>query len=216
MHQTATPGRTGSTATHRRAAGIVLLTLAVILCVDHYRTLLAPPILDDLLLYAVVPLLVILLLLRRNPRDYGLRAGHWRAGLAWTAGGIAAMAAVGWLFMQLPGFRLYYAGYFAHRNPGGDPGLGIALSGLQMAGWEFLFRGFLLFALAEAFGADAIWVQMVPFALAHFGKPEWETYASIPGGLLAGWIAYRVDAFWPAWLIHWALAVMMQLVMGGL
>ena len=209
MHQTATP-------TPRRAAGIVLLTTAAILCVDHYRTLVAPPILDDLLLYAVVPLLVIVGLLRRNPLDYGLRAGRWREGLAWTAGGVALMAAVGWLFMQLPAFGLYYADYFAFRNPGGEVWAGIALSGVQMAAWEFLFRGFLLFALAEAFGADAIGLQMLPFALAHFGKPEWETYASIPGGLLAGWIAYRVGAFWPAWLIHWALAITMQVLMGGL
>jgi hypothetical protein len=195
---------------------VALLAIAVILSVDHYRDLIAPPILSDMLLYLVAPLLIITLIWRRSPLDFGLRFGHWRAGLAWTAGGIVLMAGVGWLFLQLPGFPSYYAGYFALHNPGGDVWTGIALSGVQMFGWEFLFRGFLLFALAEIFDADAVWIQMVPFAMAHFGKPEWETYASIPGGLLAGWIAYRVGAFWPAWLIHWALAISMHLLMGTL
>jgi hypothetical protein len=43
--------------------------------------------------------------------------------------------------------------------------------------------------------------------MAHFGKPEWETYSSIVGGVLSGWVAYRVRSFYPSWLIHWALAV---------
>ena len=63
--------------------------------------------------------------------------------------------------------------YYALRNPSGDQGLGVALSGLQMFAWEFLFRGFLLFALADLFGPYAMWIQTVPFAMAHFGKPEW-------------------------------------------
>lgn len=216
MDQTVTQSHPAATVAGRRQAIVALLAIAAILSVDHYRDLVTPVILSDLLLYLVAPLLIIVLVLRRNPLDYGLRPGRWRAGLAWTAGGVLLVAGVGWLFLQLPGFRLYYAGYFTFRNPGGDVWTGIALSGVQMLGWEFLFRGFLLFALAEIFGPDAIWIQMVPFAMAHFGKPEWETYSSIPGGLLSGWIAYRVGAFWPAWLIHWALAITMHLLMGSL
>jgi uncharacterized protein len=199
-----------------RQAAIALLALAVILSVDYYQDFFAFPLLNDLLFYLLIPVLVITLMLRRNPLDFGLRPGRWRAGLAWTGGGILLMIGTAWLFMQLPGFSPYYTGYFALRNPGGQLWTGVALSGVQMFAWEFLFRGFLLFALAEAFGPHAIWIQMVPFAMAHFGKPEWETYASIPGGLLSGWIAYRVGSLWPSWLIHWALAVTMSLLLSSL
>jgi membrane protease YdiL (CAAX protease family) len=192
---------------------IALVAVSVILSVAHYRDLLAYPLLNDLLLYLVTPLLIIVFLLRRNPADYGLRLGRWREGLAWTAGGIVLMVGVAWLFVQLPAFRPYYTLYFAVRNPGGDPLTGIILSGVQMFAWEFLFRGFLLFALADLFGPYAIWIQMVPFAMAHFGKPEWETYTSIPGGLLSGWIAYRVGSFYPSWLIHWALPIVMSILL---
>ena len=34
-------------------------------------------------------------------------------------------------------------------------------------GWEYLWRGFVLFGTAPAFGLGAIFVQMVPFALLH-------------------------------------------------
>jgi CAAX protease family protein len=208
----------GRSASHvaRRQSAIALFAIAVILSVDHYRDFFSFPVLDDLLLYLAIPLLIILFILRRNPLDFGMRPGRWREGLIWTAGGVTLMLAVGWIFMQLPAFRPYYASYFAIRNPGGNLWTGIALSGLQMFSWEFLFRGFLLFALVDLFGPYAIWIQMVPFVMAHFGKPEWETYSSIPGGLLSGWIAYRVGSFYPSWLIHLALPVIMAILLGSL
>ncbi len=120
------------------------------------------------------------------------------------------MLITAWLFLRFPEFRSYYSDYYPLRDPGGGGAYGwrgVALSGVQMFAWEFLFRGFLLFALADLFGADAVWIQTVPFAMAHFGKPEWETYSSIVGGAISGWIAYRVGSLFPSWLIHWALAV---------
>ena len=84
----------------------------------------------------------------------------------------------------------------ACRTHGTDEGvLRAALAGLpwntflDLFGWEFFFRGFILFAYARKFGPHAIWLQAVPFALAHIGKPEVETLSTIFGGfaLWAGW-----------------------------
>ena len=191
------------------------MSTALILSVDFYRQLSTYPILDDLFLYLGVPLLIILLIFRDNPLHYGLALGRWREGLAWTAGGVLLMVGVAWLFLQLPEFSNYYVGYNALRNPSGDQWIGVVMSGLQMFAWEFLFRGFLLFALVDLFGPYAIWIQTVPFAMAHFGKPEWETYSSIVGGALSGWIAYRVGSIYPSWLIHWALAVGVAWLLSG-
>jgi membrane protease YdiL (CAAX protease family) len=193
----------------RRKAIVSLVAISIILSVDFYRQLFPTPILDDLLLYLALPLLVILLIFRENPIHYGLSPGRWREGLLWTAGGVLLMLGVAWLLAYLAEFRTYYAGYYPMRDPGAGEAYtwrSLGLSGLQMFAWEFLFRGFLLFALADLFGPYAIWIQAVPFALAHFGKPELETYLSIVGGVLSGWITYRVGSFYPAWLIHWALA----------
>jgi membrane protease YdiL (CAAX protease family) len=191
----------------QRKAVVSLLALAVILSLDSYRRFLPASVLNDLFFYLLIPMLIILLVFRESPSRYGLTAGRWREGLLWVAGGVLLMAGTATLLWSLPDFRTYYIAYQWVRNPGGDFWAGVGLSGVQMFAWEFLFRGFALFALAERFGPDAVWIQMVPFALAHFGKPEWETYSSIVGGVLSGWIAYRVGSFYPSWLIHWALAV---------
>jgi len=72
-------------------------------------------------------------------------------------------------------------------------------------GWEFLFRGFLLFSLVAVMGPTAIIAQAVPFALAHLGKPEIETITTIVGGSLFGWVAWRTRSFVYPYLIHLAI-----------
>ena len=74
--------------------------------------------------------------------------------------------------------------------------------GVYMLGWEFLFRGFMLFGLEEKFKEGSIIIQMIPFVLLHFGKPEIETISKIFTGLLWGYICYRGKSFWPAYIMH--------------
>jgi len=189
---------------------VSLLAVSLILSVDFYHQLSQTPILDDLLLYLFTPLLIILVIFHESPVSYGMTLERWREGLVWTAVGAFIMVGVAWTFLRLPEFRTFYTDYFIQRDPAGGVTFGwraVGLSGLQLFAWEFLFRGFLLFSLVDLFGFHAVWIQTVPFAMAHFGKPEWETYASIIGGVLSGWIAYRLRSFYPSWLIHWALAV---------
>jgi membrane protease YdiL (CAAX protease family) len=78
--------------------------------------------------------------------------------------------------------------------------LGVAL---DFIGWEFLFRGFLLFGLARLWGPKkAIWAQAIPFFLLHHDKPPLELFSSLPGGLAAGWFCLRAGTFLPLWIIH--------------
>jgi membrane protease YdiL (CAAX protease family) len=86
---------------------------------------------------------------------------------------------------------------------------------LDLIGWEFFFRGWILFAYAKKFGPEALWLQAVPFAMAHIGKPEVETLSTIFGGFAFGWIAWRTHSFvWP-FLIHWFIATFIILVASG-
>jgi hypothetical protein len=64
------------------------------------------------------------------------------------------------------------------------------LNGVELFGWEFIWRGLVLFALARAFGpGPAILLQSVPFAFMHLGKPEIETFSTLFGGAAFGLIA---------------------------
>jgi hypothetical protein len=69
-------------------------------------------------------------------------------------------------------------------------------------GWEYLWRGFLLFGTAPVFGRYAILVQAMPFALLHFNKPLAEGLLSVVGGLALGVLVWRCRAFWIAVPIH--------------
>ena len=58
------------------------------------------------------------------------------------------------------------------------------------------------------FGAEALWLQAVPFAIAHIGKPEIETLSTIFGGFAFGWVAWRTRSFVYPFLIHWYIATL--------
>jgi membrane protease YdiL (CAAX protease family) len=138
------------------------------------------------------------LVFRENPRAYGFTLGDWKAGLVLTLVGILLMAPVLWyLGKRDPGMAGYY-------KPLVD-GLPWTTF-LDLIGWEFFFRGWILFGYARKFGPEALWLQAVPFALAHISKPEVETLSTIFGGFVFGWIAWRTRSFLYPFLIHWFIA----------
>ena len=184
-------------ATWRAAVAIIASTL--LLSVDSYHVLWGDRLLTRTLLYLVVPLGIILLVFREHPARYGVQLGDWRAGLAWTMGACAGMAAVMAVVARTPSFRDYYGTAASGR-------FFWLADGVELLGWEFFFRGFLLFALYQACGPLALLLQAVPFTLAHIGKPELETLSCIFGGTAFGYIAWRTRSFLYPFLIHWFLA----------
>jgi len=186
----------------------VFSTLA--LMVDYYHPRLLPwndwfpgwaatqistKVFDRTLLYFILPMLITLLIFREKPGAYGFTLGDWKAGLLITAGAIVLIAPVLWYIARGDqAMRVYYVAGMA----------GLPWSTLlDLFGWEYIFRGWLLFGYARKFGPEAIWLQAVPFALAHISKPEVETLSTIFGGFAFGWVAWRTRSFvWPL-LIHW-------------
>jgi membrane protease YdiL (CAAX protease family) len=188
----------------RATSAIVVSTLA--LTVEHYHFIFARKAYDRILFYLVVPLLVVLLIFREPPARYGFQVGDWKAGLALTAAGCGGMALVMLFVARTGAFQRYYG----HQMQSAFPWpLDAAL---DLFGWEFLFRGFLLFALYPVCGPYAILLQAVPFTIAHFGKPELETLSCIFGGSAFGYVAWRTRSFLYPFLIHWFLVVITVLL----
>ena len=186
---------------------IVVSTLTIV--VDHYHHIFAYKAYDRLFLYLGVPLLVILLIFRESPARYGFRLGDWKAGLALTVVGCGMMALVMPFVVRTAQIRGYYA-------PVADSPIPLLLdTAADLFGWEFLFRGFLLFALYPVCGPYAILLQAVPFTIAHFGKPELETLSCIFGGSAFGYVAWRTRSFLYPFLIHWFLATFTVLLASG-
>jgi CAAX protease family protein len=189
---------------------VVTITIAstLLLMVDYYHRLTAYKYLDRVILYLLIPLIIILLLFRENPKEFGFSLGDWKSGLLITAIGILLMAPV--IYFLGHGDESMKAYYEPYVN--GLPWTTL----LDLIGWEFLFRGWILFGYARTFGPHALWLQAVPFALMHNGKPEIETLSTIFGGFAFGWVAYRTKSFvWP-FLIHWFIATFIIIVAAGL
>jgi len=188
---------------------IVAITIVstLLLILDAYNQFTPYKGLDRTILYLLIPLFIILIVFRENPRDYGFTLGDWKAGLIFTALGILLITPVLWFVGRGGSMTDYY-------KP--------QVSGLpwntfiDLFGWEFFFRGFILFAYARKFGPEALWLQAVPFALAHIGKPEIETLSTIFGGFAFAWVGYRTRSFIYPFLIHWFVASFTVIVAAGL
>jgi membrane protease YdiL (CAAX protease family) len=195
----------------KAVTAVVVTTLAM--TAEHYHRfdrLFPYESTESAFFYLVVPVGVILLVFRESPIRYGFRLGDWRAGLALTALGCGVMALVMVFVARTPAFREFYAPQASSST------LPFALdAAIDLIGWEFLFRGFLLFALYPACGPLAIALQAVPFTIAHFGKPELETLSCIFGGSALGYVAWRTRSFVYPFLIHWFLTTSTVLLASG-
>lgn len=186
---------------------IILSTL--LFTYDHYHPITTSKAADRLILYFLIPLAFILLILRQNPADYGLQLGNWRKGIKWSLLCMALTAPILWYLGHTPDFRHYYGG-------GRVDAVGLTLETIgQLLGWEFILRGFLLFGLAGIAGPHAIFIQAVPFALLHLGKPEAETWTTVFGGAVLGLVAWDSRSFLYPFLIHCFLYVSTILIASG-
>ncbi len=193
---------------HYREGSVLLLgTLFLILYKNHP---LEERWMGQMLFFFFLPVATIRLVLRANPLDFGLRPGNWRLWLKYLALAAAIIVPVLLVASQSQSMKEYYSA--------SESGLGryVITMALLLFAWEFFFRGFLLFALKEKFGAAAIFIQMVPFALMHLGKPEIEVLSTLITGVLFGFICYRSGSFWPAYIIHLALNVGNRIVMSAM
>lgn len=81
-----------------------------------------------------------------------------------------------------------------------------------MLGWEFFFRGFMLFGLEPMFGRMSVLIQAVPFAIVHYKKPQLEAYGAIFAGIFLGLMGLRARSFLPCFLLHYMIILTADLL----
>lgn len=194
---------------------LTLILGTLLLLLDAYHRFLPGTSFDEIYLakavertlyYLAIPMLVILFVFRDRLSDYGLTLGDWRVGLKWAVIFAAIGAPVLFFVARTPGMVQYY-----ERYPAALARL-LPTAALDLIGWEFFFRGFLLFGLMRVMGPTAVIAQAVPFALAHLGKPEAETISTIFGGALFGWLAWRSRSFLYPFVLHWFIYSLVVIV----
>jgi len=167
---------------------------------------------DGFLMF-VIPLILIPLILKQKPSDFGFKLGDWKFGLTSSVVFIAIMLPVLWIASGSKGFASTY--------PQGGPlvreNINVLLYyelfvGFYMLGWEFFWRGYMMFGLKNKFGYYAIFIQMIPFFILHRGKPEIEIFASIFAGLILGIQAWRTNSFIYCFIVHWSVMIFVDVV----
>jgi len=192
-----------------RIVQIVFVATVVLLIAFNNRFVQAEY--DHFFLEFLVPLAIIVLAWREDPRRFGLRLGDWRLGLPVVVIGIPVMAAVIWYLSGLTDFHAYYSPLSGDRST-----LRLVIdSGIDIFAWEFFFRGWILWALGRKYGTDAIWLQIIPFALMHVYKPELEQLSTVVGGAFFGILAWRTNSILWGWLLHWFMAAWVIMVAAG-
>jgi hypothetical protein len=167
----------------------------------------------DGFLMLIIPLLLIKLFLKDKIVNYGFKWGDIRFGLNSSLLFIIVMLPVVWFISGSETFAKAYpqAGLRVKENF-------LVLIyyelfvGFYMLGWEFFWRGYMLFGLKEKFGIYAVFIQMIPFFILHRGKPELETFASIFAALILGYQAFRSGSFIYCFGVHWIVMLFVDII----
>lgn len=166
----------------------------------------------DFLLQFPLCLLLIRFVLRGTGSDYGLQTGNWRLGMRVSIIFWACMVPVLWFVSSSTAFQQVHPAPGLAKTDWTFFAIYEACSVVYIVGWEFIWRGYMLFGLKKYLGYYAIFVQVIPFTLLHFGSPEIETYAAMVAGLGLGMLAFATRSFWYGAVAHMLVLGTMDLL----
>jgi len=170
--------------------------------------------LTTLVLFFLFPLIIIKLVFKEKLKNYGLTLGDKRYGLRFIIITIPLIVTpIIILGSHMPQVRAEYPlSKLVQDNASVFLLYEFSYVLLYYVGWEFFFRGYMLFGLKEKFGDTyAILLQVIPSALLHFNKPESEFLGSIVLGIVLGYLALRTRSILYPLIIHSCIGVFTDL-----
>jgi len=158
----------------------------------------------------VLPVLALRTFFAASAKDMGLGAGNWRLASLIAALYLPAVLVATWVLSNSTGFQEQYPHLDAAATDWTTFLIYEALFLFYWLGWEYLWRGFVIFGTAHTLGLYAIFVQAIPFAALHVDKPWPEALLSVVGGVALGALVWRCRSFWIAVPIHAAQMLMLD------
>lgn len=171
--------------------------------------------LGDFVLQFPLLLLLVRYVLKEPAMKYGLGTGRWRLGLNVSVILWLIMLPVLWIVSADPGFQALHPAPNTAKTDWMLFAIFEVCSIVYLTGWEFIWRGYVLFGLEEHFGYFAVIIQMIPFALLHVGAPEMEAYGAMVAGIGLGMLAFATRSFWYGVAAH-ALVLSTMDLLGAL
>jgi membrane protease YdiL (CAAX protease family) len=162
--------------------------------------------------YVIIPMIALACMPGERIRDYNLSLRGFIKHVGLYVGMFVVFLPVVYAASHTASFRHTYPFYRMANRSHFDLWTWEALYAAQFISLEFFFRGFLLQGLRRAFGANAIFVMIVPYCMIHYGKPLPETIGAIGAGLILGTLAMRTRSIWGGVLIHIGVATTMDVL----
>lgn len=159
----------------------------------------------------VVPWILLRRVFRQSRDDAGLGLGDWRFAVRVALLYLPLVVIGTWFLSDGDAFQAQYPHFQAAKH---DWSLFLLYEAFFLAywiGWEYLWRGFVLFGTRHTLGLYAIFVQAMPFAILHYNKPTPEALLSIVGAVALGALVWRARSFWIAVPIHAAQMMILDL-----
>jgi membrane protease YdiL (CAAX protease family) len=159
-------------------------------------------------LYGMIPVLVILYVFKKPVADYGWNTDSLLKSIIWWIPVSVVVIIINFLISR---DEHHLSQYPQIRSSHWNPGL-ILLNALSwivyLAGYEFMFRGFLLFSCLESFGLwPAIVINLSLYSLVHLPKGTRETIGSIFLGFILCYATIQLGSWWFAFGVHITLAI---------
>ncbi len=161
------------------------------------------------------PFLFAVLGMRMKPRDFGFRWRGFVRHLPLYMALYVLMVPLIWWASTRPSFLQTYPFPHLARENARAFWMWEAVYLLQFAALEMFFRGFLVFSLERRFGLHGIFVMVIPYAMIHLHKPMPEAFGAIGAGILLGYLALRTRSFYGGILLHFGVALTMDLLARG-
>ncbi len=162
------------------------------------------------ILFFAIPLFI-LKLYKEKPSDYGLNFKNFSSGLKLILIFMPIIFILIWISSYQKDFQVEYP--MTKSIIGSLKGFIIVESIylLYYIGWEFLFRGLVLFGLAKKNGIwIAIMIETIPSTILHYNKPSGEIILALIAGFILGYYALKYKTIFFAIAIHWAAGLMMD------
>jgi membrane protease YdiL (CAAX protease family) len=156
-----------------------------------------------LLCLGVIPGLIMLLVLGKGPGSYGVGSQNLLTSLYWTLG-LGAIVLVVNYFNTRSGKKLDEYPMIREKNWSRRLIFLNAFSWFAyLLGYEFMFRGILLFGLLPLVGVwPAIAINAALYAYAHIPKNLQESIGAIPFGVILCLITLDTGTLWVALFVH--------------
>ena len=172
-----------------------------------------------LILFFFLPILIIKNVFHERPRDYGWQVGDRKAGWLVLTWGVPLVLVLAWLSSKDLAFRHQYPLFISRLDDFPLQGQNITVFILYeftyifyYIGWEFFFRGFVLFGLKDSIGVvGALVLQAAISTMLHASKPLPELITAFPGGIIFGLVALRCRSLRSVIFAHWLLGFSLDL-----